>query len=110
MDPMRAYLTDSILPADPKEANRVRQRSNWFVLYERILYKRSFAWPLLRYVTLEMEKKKLEELHEGVYSSHIGGHALAVMTIRTGYYWLSLREDAMNLVQTCNKCQKFGPI
>jgi len=98
MDLIRAYLTDGTQPADPKEADRVRQRSNWFILYEGILYKISFAWPLLCCMTLEMGKKILEELYKGVCSSHIGGHALAVMAIRTSYYWLSLREDAMNLV------------
>jgi len=35
---------------------------------------------------------------------------LAVTVIRTGYYWLSLQEDAINLVCTCDKCQKFAPI
>ena len=52
----------------------------------------------------------LEELHKGICSSHAGGHALAVMAIRTGYYWPSLWEDTMILVRTCDKCQKFVPI
>jgi len=29
--------------------------------------------------------------------------------IRTGYYWPSLHEDAVNLVRSCNKCQKNSP-
>ena len=33
---------------------------------------------------------------------------LAVTTIRTRYYRLSLREDAMSLVCKCDKCQKFA--
>lgn len=55
-------------------------------------------------------KKIVEELHEGICSSHIGGHALAVIVIRTGYYWPSLHEDAMSLVCIYDKCQKFAPI
>ena len=63
MDPIREYLTDDTLPPDPKEADKVKKRSNWFILYEGILYKKSFAYPLLRCVTLAEGKKILEELH-----------------------------------------------
>ena len=86
MDPFCTHLTDGTLPADPKEADRVRKRMNWFIIYEKILYKKSFPRPLLRCVTSKERRKILEELHEGICSTHAGGHALAVMTIRTGYY------------------------
>jgi len=59
---------------------------------------------------LEIGKKISKELHEGVCSSHIGGRALAVTAMYIDYYWPSLREDAMHLVRTCNKCQKFAPV
>jgi len=110
MEPIRAYLTDGTLPSDPKEADKVKKRSNWFILYKGILYKKSFAQTLLRCVTLEEGRRVLEELYECIYSTHAGGHTLAVMAIRTGYYWPCLREDAMTLVRTCDKCQKFVPI
>jgi len=32
MDPIRAYLVDGALLADPKEADKVNKRSNWFIL------------------------------------------------------------------------------
>ena len=110
MDPIRAYLTDGTLPLNPKEVDRVKKRSNWFILYEGILYKRSFAQPLLSCVTTEHGKMILEELHEGICSTHARGRALAVTAIRTSYYWPSLLEDAMTLVQICDKCQRFAPI
>jgi len=53
MDPIHAYLTNGTLLSDPKEADKVKKRSNWFILYKGILYKRSFALPLLCCVTLE---------------------------------------------------------
>ena len=104
MDPIRAYLADSTLPSDYKEANCVKRRANQFILYNRILYNRSYTQPLLRCVTPEMGRKILEDLHERVCSSHIGGHALVITVIRIGYYWPSLQEDAMTLVRTCDKC------
>ena len=35
---------------------------------------------------------------------------MALAAIRTNYCWLSLRKDAMTLVRTYDKCQKFSPI
>jgi len=52
----------------------------------------------------------LEELHEGICSTHTGGRAFAFTAIQTGHYWPSLWEHAMTLVRTCDKCVKFVPI
>ena len=110
MDPIRTYLADDKLPSDYKEADRIKRRVNWFILYDGILYKRSFTRSLLRCLTPEVGKKILEELHEGVCSSHVGGCTIAVTTICTGYYWPSFYKDAMNLVYACDKCQKFASV
>jgi len=75
MDPIRAYLADGTLPVDPKEIGGVKKRLNWFILYEGILYKRSFARPLLHYVIPEEGRKMLKEPHEGICSTHAGGRA-----------------------------------
>ena len=81
MDLIHAYLTDGTLPPDPKEADKVKKRLNWFILYEGILYKRSFTRPLLCCMTPEDGKKILEELHKGMCSTHVGGCTVAVTTI-----------------------------
>jgi len=57
MESIRAYLTNGTLLADAKEAEKVKKRSNWFILYEGILYKQSFARPLLWCVTPWMESE-----------------------------------------------------
>jgi len=51
MDPIPVYLADGTLPTDSKEANRVKRRANWFILYDGILYKWSFMQPLLHCIT-----------------------------------------------------------
>ena len=85
MEPIRTYLAEGVLPTDAKEAEKIKKRSNWFVLYEGILYKRSFARPLLRCISPAEGRQVLEELHQGICSSHLGGRALAVTALRTGY-------------------------
>jgi len=108
MDPIRVYLADGALPLDFKEVDRAKRQANWFILYDGILYKRSYTRPLLCCMTTEIGKKILEKLY-GVCNSHIGGRALAVNAIRTGYYWPSLRDDAMNLVRTCDNARSSPP-
>ena len=76
MDPIKAYLSDDALPTGTKESEQVKKLVEWFILYERILYKCSHARPLLCCVTPKMRKDILEEVHEGVCSSHIGGLSL----------------------------------
>ena len=39
MDPICTYLANSMLPSDHKEADYVKKRVNWFILYDGILYK-----------------------------------------------------------------------
>ncbi|XP_056698721.1 uncharacterized protein [Spinacia oleracea] len=48
------------------------------------------------------------KMNGGLCSSHIGGRALAEKALRTGYYWPTLKEDALNLVKRCDKCQRFA--
>jgi len=68
-------------------------------LYEGFLYKWAFELPLLRCTTLKGGKRILEEIHEGQCGVHIGGHSLATKALQTGYYWLTLRADAIEMVK-----------
>ncbi|XP_056698074.1 uncharacterized protein [Spinacia oleracea] len=59
-------------------------------------------------INFKMNGEILEDLHQGLCSSHIGGRALAVKALRTGYYLPTLREYALSLVKRCDKCQRFS--
>lgn len=110
MDPIVVYLSDGTLPSERKEAERVKKRAEWFILYKGILYKRSYARPLLRCVTPEDGAKILEDLYARLCSAHMGGRTLAVTALRTGYYWPSMRDDALSMARACDKCQKYSPV
>jgi len=47
----------------------------------------------------------LLEVHEGSFDSHANGHAMARMTLRAGYYWLTMKNDCCVHVR---KCQTFA--
>ena len=51
---------------------------------------------------LEASKLILEELHEGICGSHIGGRSLAHKAITQGYWWLNMQRDAHKYVKKCD--------
>ncbi|XP_056691833.1 uncharacterized protein [Spinacia oleracea] len=108
MDAIIAYKIDGTLPNDSSLAAKIKKKISWFEWWNGVLYKKSFSRPLLRCVTPEKGKGILDDLHQGLCSSHIGGRALAEKALRTGYYWPTLREDALSMVQKCDKCQRFA--
>ncbi|XP_056688345.1 uncharacterized protein [Spinacia oleracea] len=90
------------------EAKRLQKKCTWFEIWNGTLYKKAFSRPLLRCVTPEKGHEVLEDVHQGLCSSHIGGRALAEKALRIGYYWPTLKEDALDLVKRCDKCQRFA--
>ncbi|KAJ9561557.1 hypothetical protein OSB04_006717 [Centaurea solstitialis] len=47
-------------------------------------------------------------MHDGECGNHSGGRSLANRISRQGYYWPTLREDAMRYVQRCDACQRHS--
>ena len=105
MSPLIDYLHDSTLPLDLKEANRIPTKSQWFLLYD----KNAFGL-LSRCITPDEGRKILEEIHEGECGTYIGGRSLASEVLCVGYYWPTLRMDAIEMVKRCDKCQQISPL
>ena len=72
-DPIKAYIKDDTLRPEEDDSSKAYRREEWFILFEDVLYKQSYACHLLRCVTLKDGQKILEEIYEGVCSSHIRG-------------------------------------
>ena len=65
MNPLVNYLRDGTIPLDSKDASRIKKKSQWFMLYEGVLYKRAFTQPFLRCTTPEEGRIILEDICEG---------------------------------------------
>ncbi|XP_022869497.1 uncharacterized protein K02A2.6-like [Olea europaea var. sylvestris] len=63
----------------------------------------SWMDPIVDYITLT-------EVHEGICGNHQGARTLAYKLIRYGYYWPSLKKDAVDYVRKYDKCQRFDNI
>ena len=110
MDSIFLFLEKDILPEEKSEAKKVRRNAPRFWLSEdRKLYKRSFSGPYLLYVHPEASESLLEELHEGIYGSHIGGRSLSHRALTQVYWWPGMQKEAQEYVKKCDQCQRFAP-
>uniref|UniRef100_A0A2N9HQ03 Uncharacterized protein n=1 Tax=Fagus sylvatica TaxID=28930 RepID=A0A2N9HQ03_FAGSY len=75
---------------------------------EGTLYKRSFSLPYLRCLAPDEANYVMREIHEGICGDHSGARALQRKIVRAGYYWPSMKADACQFVQRCDKCQRFA--
>ena len=111
MDEIVSYLRDDILPAEKKDAFRVKNKAAHFWLSPSgTLYRRSFTGPYLRCVHPAQVQAILEEVHEGSCGCHTGGRSLAHRLISQGYWWKTMQKDAVELVKKCRNCQLHAPI
>jgi ribonuclease HI len=110
MDPILGYLSNDILPADQKEAAKIRKTATrYWVSREGKLYKKSYTGPYLLCVHPDLVPNLLYEIHEGVCGSHTGGRSLAHRAIGQSYWWPYMQKDAAQYVRRCEKCQLFAP-
>ena len=78
MDPILLFLENDILSEEKSEVEKVRRKAPQFWLSkDKKLHKCSFSRPYLLYVHPEASESLLEELHERICGSHIGGRSLS---------------------------------
>ena len=78
MDSIVLFLKEDILLEGKSEADKVWRKAPWFWLSDdQKLYKCFFSRPYLLCMHPKAVELLLEELHEGIYGSHIGGKSLS---------------------------------
>ena len=78
MDPIVKFLKDDILPKERSEVEKIRRNAPRFWLFKNHkLYKCFYSGPYLLCIHPEASELLLEELHEGICGSHIGGRSLS---------------------------------
>ena len=79
-----------------------------FFLDEKVLYKKGKDQILLRCVDAHETKKIVREIHEGVCGTHASGHMMAKQIMRAEYYWMTLKNDCIDYIRKCHKCQIYA--
>ena len=73
------------------------------------MYKHSFSGPYLLCIHLEAVELLLEELHEEICGTHIGGRSLSHRGLTQGYWWSNMQKKAQKYIKKCDQCQTFAP-
>lgn len=78
MDSIAAFLSSEQLPADKKEAHKLRNKAlRYYLDPQGKLYKKSLSGPYLEYVHPDKVESLLTEIHEGSCGAHSGRRSLA---------------------------------
>lgn len=75
-----------------------------------ILYRKSLAGPYLRCLEKAEAQEVLQDIHDGDCGNRTGGRALFSKILRMGYFWPTMKRDAMNYSQKCDACQRHSNI
>ncbi|XP_020693548.1 uncharacterized protein LOC110107602 [Dendrobium catenatum] len=107
IDPILTFLQDGVLPEDPTVAVQLRRQAANFTIINGELYKRSFTGPYLKCLPPSEANYALREVHSGICGEHLGGRALAQKVLRQGFYWPTMKQDALELVRKSTGQRKF---
>ncbi|RDX90157.1 Retrovirus-related Pol polyprotein from transposon 17.6, partial [Mucuna pruriens] len=104
---IKKYLEKGEYPDEASENSKrtLRRLASGFLLSGIVLYKRNTDMTLLRCVDSQEAEQIMEEVHEGIFGTHVNGHALARKILRAGYYWTRMESDCYQHVRKCAKCQ-----
>ena len=95
MTPIVQYLKDGKLLKDKSKARLLRIKAAQYMLYDGQLYQRGFSTLLLKCVDLKEGNYILQEIHKEVCSNHGEEKSLAYKALQQGYFWPTLRTDAI---------------
>ena len=86
MTPYKNFLIRGVLPPNEDEARRLKWKASYYVILDGKQFKRRLTTRLL---------------HEGICNLHTRGGSLATKAVRAGYYWPTLRADALDFTRKC---------
>ncbi|KAI3783284.1 hypothetical protein L1987_42361 [Smallanthus sonchifolius] len=83
---------------------------SWISPINKYLQDGEIPSPYLRCLEDPEAREVLKDLHEGDCGNHTGGRELFSRILRTGYYWPTMRKDAVTYSQKCDACQRHNNI
>ena len=106
--PYLDFLVDQKLPDDEVLRRQIVRRAKAFTIIKGELYKRSTSGIYQRCSTPEEGRNLLDEIHAGVCDHHASSRSIVSKAFRQGFYWLTAKEDAKDLVRKCKGCQLYA--
>ena len=103
-----AFLLRGELPQDEAEARQIQRRSAAYTIINRELVRRSVTGVFQRCVESEKGQEILRDIHQGECGHHAASRTLVAKAFRHGFYWPTALEEAVDMVNKCEGCQRFG--
>ncbi|XP_074377784.1 uncharacterized protein LOC141719311 [Apium graveolens] len=104
------YLQHGKQPDSSNDARVLRRKASLFNILDDVLFKKSATGTLQRCIEKNEAGMVLRDVHEGDCGNHTNGRNLSLKILRMGYYWPTLRRDALDYTKKCDACQRHAPI
>jgi hypothetical protein len=103
--PFLEYLLEGILPPNPKDAYHLKRLALRYFVEGGTLFRKGFHGEPLRCLSLPESQMVMRETHAGECGEHQGKKRLYQCLLTLGYYWPTMKKDAVDFVKTCHTCQ-----
>jgi hypothetical protein len=90
------------------DRRRIRYQAHQYIILGDTLYRRGIDSVFRRCLTFDEVEKAMNECHSGACGGHMSGYATAQKILRAGYFWPSLFNDCIIVVQKCHACQTYN--
>jgi hypothetical protein len=107
MSQRRAYLDNQSPSDDNAEVKRIACNSRMYHLIDGVLFRQGANGMMMKCISREEGIELLEDVHRGVCGSHSSWRSIISKAFRHGLYWLTVKDDAMEVVKKCRDCQFY---
>src|SRR4051812_20473592 len=104
---IRNFLVDGTLPQDEVEARQIQRRSGAYTINNNELVHRRATGVLQCCVKEDKGLELLRDIHLGECGHHALATTIVAKAFRHGFYWMTAKAAAEELVKQCNGCQRF---
>jgi hypothetical protein len=97
-EPIIRYIKNEEEPDDKTAAECIARQSAHYTLIGETLYRRGTTGFLMKCILSATGKQLLDEIHAGQCGIHAASRTLVGKVFRSGFYWPTAKNDAVELV------------
>jgi hypothetical protein len=90
------------------ERRRIRYQERHYIILADTLYRRGIDSIFRCFLTFDEAEKALNDFHSRSCGGHMSGYATAQKILCARYFWPSLFNDCITVVQKCHACQTYN--
>jgi hypothetical protein len=107
MSLIRAYLDNQPPSDDNIEVKRIACNSRMYHLIDGVLFHQGANEMMMKCISREEGMELLEDVHRCVCGSHSSWCSIVCKAYMLGFYWPTVKDDAMEVVKKCRDCKFY---